>query len=227
MDHSYIEEHQIVDLYLMGQLPAEEAERFEEHYLHCQECLGRLQVAEKLQRGFKRAAAQDVAKAAAAQRVGMLAWLVRATRSPRAGLAAAALLAVALVPAGLMVRQQSGAFEPQINTVVVTMSPERSAPTSDQEPSRVIRLSGAPEWLVLSLELDSPEHESYRVTLSRDGEDEVWQGDGLEPDHLDSLSLSLHSTWLSAGDYVAKVEGLAASGPVSVAHFSFRVTPQA
>ncbi len=223
MDHNHIEEHQVVDRYLMGQLPAEEAERFEEHYLHCQECLDRLQVAEKLQRGFKRATAEDVAKVAAVQRLGVLAWLARAARSPRAGLAAAALLAVVLVPAGLMYRQQSGAFQPQINTVVVTMSPERSAPAADQEPSRVIRLSGAPEWLVLSLELDSPDHERYRVTLSRDGEDGVWQGDGLEPDHLDSLSFSLHSSWLRAGDYVAKVEGLATGGPVPVAHFSFRV----
>ncbi len=224
MEHSTIEEQQVVDRYLMGQLPAEEAERFEEHYVHCRQCLDQLELAEKLQRGFKRAAAEDVAKAAVAQRLGVLAWLARAAGSPRAGLAAVALLAVALLPAGLMYRQLSGSLQPQINTAVFTMGPERSAPAADQVPSHVIRLSGAPEWLVLSLQLDLPEYERYRVTLSRNGEDDVWHRDGLEPDHLDSLGLSLHSKWLSAGDYVARVEGLPEAGePVSVAHFSFRV----
>ncbi len=133
-----------------------------------------------------------------------------------------ALLAVALLPAGLMYRL-SRAYQPQINTAVFTMSPERSAVTGE-EPTHVIRLSGDPEWLVLSLELDSPEHASYRVTLLREGETQVWQGAGLEPDHLDALVLSLHSTWLRAGDHVARVEGVPAGGaPVPVAHFAFRV----
>lgn len=223
MDHKIIEEQQVVDRYLMGQLPAEEAERFEEHYFHCEQCLEQLQVAEKLQRGFKRATAQDVAKVAAAQRLGVLAWLARAVRSPQAGLATLALAAIALLPAGLMYRQLSGVHQPQINTAVFAMSPERSAPTRDQEPSHVIRLSGNSEWLVLSLELALPEHERYRVTLSRNGEGEVWQRDGLEPDHLDSLGLSLHSDWLRVGDYVARVEGLAEGGPTHVANFAFRV----
>ena len=223
MDHNVIEEQQIVDRYLMGQLPAEEAERFEEHYFHCQQCLEQLQLAEKLQRGFKRATAQDVAKVTAAQRLGVLAWLARAARSPRAGLAALALAVIALLPAGLMYRQLSGVYQPQINTAVFTMSPERSAVTAGEEPSHVIRLSGDSEWLVLSLELDLPEHERYRVTLSRNGAGDVWQRDGLEPDHLDALGLSLHSDWLLAGDYAARVEGLADGEPVHVANFAFRV----
>lgn len=224
MDHSYIEENQVVDRYLMGKLPADEAELFEEHYLHCGECLEALELAEKLQRGFKRAAAQEALRHAAVERLGVLAWLARATRYPTAGIAVAALLALAIVPAALLYRPSSSGFEPQINTTVLAMSPERSAPTGALDPSRVIRLSGEDEWLVLSLELDLPEHERYRVVLLRDGQDEIWRRDGFMPDHLDALVLSLHSSWLDPGDYVARVEGLPAPGdPVPVAHFSFRV----
>ena len=105
MEHSYIEERRVIDRYLMKQLPHDEEIRFEDHYVHCQECLDRLELAEKLQRGFKRAAAGDAAKVAAAQRLGILARLAALARSPRAGLAAMALLAVALLPAGLLVRE--------------------------------------------------------------------------------------------------------------------------
>ncbi len=304
MDHSYIEERQIVDRYLMKQLPAGEAVRFEDHYVYCQQCLDQLELAEKLQRGFKRAAAGDAARVAAARRLGVLAWLARSLRSPRAGLVVMALLAVAVLPASLMFRElrragrqldeanaavtelrrqqaagtragdlesdlaaaraelagQRRRFEeelgrersareglagrlarilrPQINTGLFSFSPERGAPPGELDPSHVdpshiVRLSGDPEWIVLSLELDRIEHDSYRVTLAR-GKQEVWQRGGLEPNHLDSLALSLHSTWLAAGDYLVRVE---AAGPretgsrptgqageaVPIAHFSFRV----
>src|SRR5207253_4021188 len=56
MDHIYVEENQIADRYVKGTLPAEEAERFENHYLSCPECLDRLELAESVQRGFKRMA---------------------------------------------------------------------------------------------------------------------------------------------------------------------------
>ncbi|HYN20033.1 MAG TPA: zf-HC2 domain-containing protein [Thermoanaerobaculia bacterium] len=54
MNHPDIEELQIADRYLKGKLPPEEAVRFEEHYLHCQECLDRLKLAESMERGFHR-----------------------------------------------------------------------------------------------------------------------------------------------------------------------------
>jgi hypothetical protein len=37
MDHHYIEDHGIGDHYLVGQLPAEERMRFEEHFVDCHE----------------------------------------------------------------------------------------------------------------------------------------------------------------------------------------------
>ncbi len=247
MEHSYIEEQQLIDRYLMHQLPAGEARRFEEHYLDCQDCLGQLEVAEKLQRGLKRAVAEDATRIATAQHLGRLAWLGRLLRSPRAGLLVMAFLLVALLPAGLLVRNQrqlgrqldhahstlaalrqhqplaaavpDRVYEPQINTALFSLSAERGTALGDLEPSHIVRLSAAPEWLVLSLELGLVEYDSYQVTLWR-GEQQAWQRQGLEPNYLDSLVLSLHSSWLSAGDYVVRVE---AGDATPVAHFSFRV----
>src|SRR6185312_6788368 len=58
MNHAEIEEQQIVDRYVRGTLPAEEVARFEEHFLSCPDCLDRLDLAESMSRGFKRAAGQ-------------------------------------------------------------------------------------------------------------------------------------------------------------------------
>ncbi|HWN45677.1 MAG TPA: zf-HC2 domain-containing protein, partial [Thermoanaerobaculia bacterium] len=87
MDHAYIEEHGLIDLYHRGQLPLEEEAGFEEHFVGCPDCQQRLQMARGFQRGLKTAVAEDVAKA------GLLAWLVR-----RRWIALAALVVAAILP---------------------------------------------------------------------------------------------------------------------------------
>lgn len=101
MNHSEIEERQIADLYLRGKLPPEEAASFEEHYLFCQECLDQLEVAESMERGFKRAAAQD----AATRQIAILAWLSRLGRSRQMAALAVAVLVVAVLPGLLGLRE--------------------------------------------------------------------------------------------------------------------------
>jgi broad specificity phosphatase PhoE len=105
MDHTEIEERQIPELYLRGQLPPDEAASFEEHYLHCQECLDRLELAESMERGFKRAAGQDAARAAATRQIAILAWLSRLGRSRQLAALAAAVLVVAVLPGLLGLRE--------------------------------------------------------------------------------------------------------------------------
>jgi hypothetical protein len=279
MDHEHIENDHVADRYLQGKLTPEEADRFEEHYLSCQECLGRLDRAERMTRGFKRAAAEDAARLAAVRQAGFFAALARIGRSRQAGLGVAALFLVLLLP-GILAYREFGrlgqeldrtrealaakeqekpapaspsaptvvedhatleraqraeadrqrleqeleqersaraglekdlaqARQPQTNTPILSLSPERSA--GGAEPSHQIRLT--PGWIVLSLELDAPDQDSYRVTLLRGGK-EIWRGDGLEPNATDSLSVSLPTALLSPGDYVVRVEG--------VAQFTFR-----
>ena len=108
MDHATIEDQQIVERYLKGKLSPEETARFEEHYLSCQECLDRLDLAESMERGFKRAAGQDAAELAAVQQVRQLAvvaWLARLGRSRQMAALVMTVLVVAILPGLFALRQ--------------------------------------------------------------------------------------------------------------------------
>jgi hypothetical protein len=96
MDHQSIDAASLAERYVTGRLAPEEAAAFEEHYLDCPSCCARVEAAERLQRGLRR-----LAEEAAVRAPGPLRW----SRSPRLALAAAALLAVALVPAWMERRE--------------------------------------------------------------------------------------------------------------------------
>ncbi|MBO0801336.1 MAG: hypothetical protein J2P31_21155, partial [Blastocatellia bacterium] len=57
MDHKYIEEHNITDRYLMGQLSVREQGLFEEHFLDCQQCRSLLEAAHHFRLGLRSAIA--------------------------------------------------------------------------------------------------------------------------------------------------------------------------
>ncbi|MFL6236957.1 MAG: hypothetical protein ACJ76N_27755 [Thermoanaerobaculia bacterium] len=105
MDHTYIEENQVVDRYVMGRLPPDEAGLFEDHYLSCPECLDRLALAESLERGFKRAAGQDAARLAATRQLAAVAWLSRLSRSRQTAALLLTLFAVVALPGVLAYRE--------------------------------------------------------------------------------------------------------------------------
>ena len=96
MDHTTIDAENVAERYVTGRLPPEEAGLFEEHYLDCPACCARVEAAERLQRGLRRLAEDAAVRAPEASR-----W----SRSPRLALAAAALLAVALAPAWVELRE--------------------------------------------------------------------------------------------------------------------------
>jgi len=99
MDHSTIDAGNVAERYVTGRLPPEEAAVFEEHYLDCPACCARVEAAERLQRGLRRLAEEAAVRGPGAPRAAP--W----SRSPRRGLAAAALLAVALLPAWMELRE--------------------------------------------------------------------------------------------------------------------------
>src|SRR5436305_10367501 len=90
MDHQSIDAGSIAERYVTGRLAPDEAASFEEHYLDCPSCCARVEAAERLQRGLRRLAEESAVRPSRS-------W----SRSPRLALAAAALLAVGLVPAWL------------------------------------------------------------------------------------------------------------------------------
>ena len=96
MNHTTIDTENVAERYVTGRLSPEEAGLFEEHYLDCPVCCARVEAAERLQRGLRKLAEDATVRAPESSR-----W----SRSPRLALAAAALLAVSLVPAWLELRE--------------------------------------------------------------------------------------------------------------------------
>ena len=99
MDHQYVSDNGLIDLYRRGVLPPEEEARFEEHFAGCAECQEQLAAARGFQLGLKAVAAEDAARAVV--QVGLLAWLARRGRL----VLAAALLFAAALPALWLVRE--------------------------------------------------------------------------------------------------------------------------
>ena len=106
MDHTYIEEHNLIERYGLGRLSPDEEMRFEEHFLGCVQCQEELEMERGFRRGLKRAVAEEAGERAVVQ-AGLLAWLAQALRRPQAGLAIALLLAVTLLPAAWFGRQNA------------------------------------------------------------------------------------------------------------------------
>jgi len=90
MEHTYIEEHQIAECYLIGNLSAEERMRFEEHFVDCRECVARLETTRDLRAGLRMVAADE------ALHVGLLAWIVRVFRTRQAILLTGLILLIGL-----------------------------------------------------------------------------------------------------------------------------------
>lgn len=136
MDHTYIEEHHIADRYVRKALPPDEADRFEEHYLSCPQCLDRLALAESMQRGFKRAASQEVATIAATRQLALVAWLARLGRSRQIGiLTTALLLAAVLALPGALALRRLGALDQELAATRRALEQERErAATAARDP---------------------------------------------------------------------------------------------
>jgi hypothetical protein len=90
MDHTYIEERGLIDLYHRGQIPPEEEIEFEEHFVGCAACQERLEMARGFQRGLKVVVAEEAARAVV--QAGLAIWLRRRWR------AAALLILAATLP---------------------------------------------------------------------------------------------------------------------------------
>lgn len=89
----------MVDRYVQGRLSEADADLFEDHYVTCAECLRRLELAEKFQRGFRQVAAED-----AAGLMGVLAVFLRSRRGLVLGSAFAVLLAASALLAVRSIR---------------------------------------------------------------------------------------------------------------------------
>ncbi len=233
MEHTRIDEEKVVDRYLAGRLSAEDEAAFEEHLFECAECLEKVQWGEELRRGLQAVAAQDAARAATT--LGLVAWLRGRRPLQLAGLAGLAL-AVVMLPT-IVIWQQAelgrmqatierlgsraaGLVEPTGAFLVVSLGTVRDVGGDIAE----FRLDPDKDAVLLSLELETVDAASYRVTLRDDAGETLWTGDGLEPNLYDTLLVALPSSYLASGLYRVTIEGHGAAGFEPAGEVSFRVS---
>jgi len=251
MDHAYIEEHGLIDLYHRGQLPPEEETGFEEHFVGCPECQERLQMARGFQRGLKTVVAGDLAKA------GLLAWIVR-----RRWLAFAALILAAVLPVlgylagsreaapmnteaswrqlyekerqsadGLRQRLEQSERQKlaQAEETPAALSPLVNTPVflltavrGEEEATDVKVESG---WFSLAVDAgDDPRFESYRVTIRDSRSKQVFREAGLKPNALEAVVLTFPAGFFKPGGHRLVLEGIrAGGGAVELGGFAFRI----
>jgi anti-sigma factor RsiW len=59
MNHDHIKKFDLIDLYALGKLPADEAEEFEDHFINCSECVEQLNITRSFIRDLKDLAVQE------------------------------------------------------------------------------------------------------------------------------------------------------------------------
>jgi hypothetical protein len=106
MEHSYIEEHNIADCYLLGKLSAEEQTRFEEHCENCMQCSDRLEAIDGLRTGLRIVAGEEVWRPRARVKAGALARVGQLSRVSQVALLIGAILLIAS-PTGLLILEWS------------------------------------------------------------------------------------------------------------------------
>jgi len=106
MEHSYVEEHNIADCYLLGKLSAEERIRFEEHCENCRQCSEQLETIDGLRTGLRIVAGEEVWRPRARVKAGALTRVVRLSRTRQVALLVGAILLITL-PMGLLILEWS------------------------------------------------------------------------------------------------------------------------
>ena len=251
MDHAYIEEHGLIDLYHRGQLPPAEEAGFEEHFVGCPECQERLQMARGFQRGLKTAVAEEVTKA------GLLAWLVR-----RRWIAVAALILAAVLPvlgylAGsretdpmnteaswrqLYEKERRGAEglrqrleqSERQRLAQVQETPAPPAPLVNTPVFLLTAVRGEGETAAVDVKSgyfslavdagDDPRFESYRVTITGARGERVFRQAGLKPNALEALLLTFPAGFFKPGEHRLALEGIKpGGGAAELGGFAFRI----
>lgn len=202
-------EENLVDRYLLGKMDETEAMAFEDFYAGSTETLEELETSALLIDGLQ--SAGGGASSATDARVTQLndkrpparGRVMRMLASPAYGVAASfvALAAVLVAVSGNLRAPDAGSAPGNaINIPVITMSPTRGAAV-DGAQNGIQIIKGEAEMIVFALDVGMAGNQSYTAALhTRDG-DLLWRADGLQPDLLDSLTMSISKGTLPEGDY--------------------------
>jgi hypothetical protein len=230
MEHSYIEEHSLIDRYVRGTMPVDERAAFEEHFLDCSQCLEQLEIARSFREAVRIAAADLGGSPATAKQASFGAWLQAVFLWRWGAVLVMACLLIVLLPAIILYRQlartRSELGQNQVafardleNAKKAFENAQRSAPlvyTLQQsrggEQVRSIGIPSIPQWMVFSVFIDATQFSSYRATLSDSSERVVWRNNEFRPASPDAIGISVPSNVFAPGSYLLTIEGIEANG---------------
>jgi hypothetical protein len=205
MDRQYIHDHQVIERYLRSALTPDEAKRFEEAYLADPNLLAEIELVEHLQRGLKSYGADARQKGRGS---APPTWL-RIMTSPQYAAAASVLLAVAVVFAGALYRENiSLRSAPSLAAV-----PTRTVPlfTLRGDGGTVVPAAERNDVLtIFALDPGAPEYDAYRATIRRagpEGPEVVAQVGGLTVGYGQTVDVGVPERALTAGAYEVALEG--------------------
>ena len=194
--------------YLLGRLPAEDAEGFEQHYLDCPACLERLETVQTLLDSLRRGAVED---AVGRLRAGVVVSLWRRLQRVPGGavlLASAAVLCLVafggwrLVEQGRQLADLSSRLsilrDSAQHPLQIALAPLRGESPEAASSRRQLSLPEIPQWLSLELDLGLPPGASCDIAYDMEGEI-LWRRQDLSADGDGRLVLLLLSDQLPAG----------------------------
>ena len=210
MDTQDIQDRQLIERYLQGQLTGEEERQFEERFLGDPNLLDELEYAEALRQGMRELA--DAAGLESPNRPPRLRarsrWL-RLLQSPQYAVAASVALFASLVLSGLL-------YQDNVDLRV-------SAPGDGILPARVIPLNtdrggverselsvpGPNEFTVFTISAGATPYDEYRATVVRVGNNEetVARSDVLPVNFDERVVVSVPGRLLTVGTYEIVLEG--------------------
>jgi hypothetical protein len=242
-DELCIAEDELIDRYLSGDLPADEREGFETHFLAAPERQKKLRFARALRRYVAAEAARLQADPAPANALrtddaaantgeqspdaeaprGRGKWnlfKLLFARRPALAFSLAAVLLLAVAVSWVAVRPRPRHVPRNVHAVALTHGLLRDT----GEDTKRVRIPRDADTLRLQLPLPADEHDKYRAALLADGRVEVWAADDLRPD-AGVLVLDVPSDELKPGDYQVKVAGRPAGGGdfEDVGRYTFRI----
>jgi hypothetical protein len=253
MDHGYIQEHQVISLYMMGKLASAERMEFEEHLIDCRQCLDELELTGDFRDTLHRVVAENESRAG----WSLATWLPGFGAWRRTALLTATALAVAgfailffgqrrrldqelertrTASAGweLRYRNEQRARElaeselrdalAQAAAPLFTLNLTRGADLNTAEPTNTVTISPSAKSIVLSLEWQNdPEFQSYRVSLADANGRVVWSADPIACPSSGALAITLPASLFKPGRYLLRAEGTKAGRSSVVGRYGFLV----
>jgi hypothetical protein len=203
MDHKYIQDNQLVERYLRDKLTDEEKVAFEEFYLSSPETLAELELAEKMQDGFR-----DLEESEFVTGTATDGWFNRIFLSPQYAAAASILLVFSLGFSGMLYQQlqtDDAIYGTQIVPILATRG----------DSATVINIHQPADWIVLLVDPGFASFLSYRAVVGRVGNEAsttIWQLDDLQPGYEEMLAVGLPGMLLEPGEYEIRLSGQSGSG---------------